>query len=96
VNILQALAGSETPAGVSPVTLPRQKEIPYMSSISCLSKLQSLFVAVALFVNRLAPYARAQQTPQLGRNEAVFINFGQPNIWSLEQAHYLLFHPASP
>lgn len=61
-----------------------------MNRISCRSKLQSLFVAVALLVNGLAPYARAQQTPQLGRSEPVFINFGQPNIWSLEQAHYLL------
>ena len=54
------------------------------------AKLQSLLVVAALLVSGLAPAARAQLTPQPARSEPVFINFGQPNIWSLEQAHYLL------
>jgi hypothetical protein len=45
-----------------------------------------MLVVVALLGGGLAPCARARQT----RSEPVFINFGQPNIWSLEQAHYLL------
>jgi hypothetical protein len=35
----------------------------------------------------LFPLAQASQQPQ---RQPVIISFGQPNIWSLEQAHYLL------
>ena len=44
----------------------------------------TLFIALSLVVTGLVPpVIRAQRKP-------VVISFGQPNIWSLEQAHYLL------
>jgi hypothetical protein len=47
-------------------------------------KLISLIVTGALLVCARVPYAPAQD------KEPIIIEFGQPNIWSLEQAHYLL------
>ncbi len=36
------------------------------------------------------PVLRAQQNGQQQTGQPIIITFGQPNIWSLEQAHYLL------
>ena len=47
-------------------------------------KLISLIVTGALLLCAQVPSAHAQD------REPIIINFGQPNIWSLEQAHYLL------
>lgn len=42
-------------------------------------------LSVALLVCGMSPYAFAQR-----KRKPVVVTFGQPNIWSLEQAHYLL------
>ena len=41
---------------------------------------------LTLAAGSLAPAARAQER----KRKPVVVSFGQPNIWSLEQAHYLL------
>lgn len=46
----------------------------------------SLTLTFLLVVSGLVAPVRAQEKP----NKPVVISFGQPNIWSLEQAHYLL------
>jgi hypothetical protein len=51
----------------------------------CLITVVALFCCATLFL----PLRAAAQTPD-HRGKPVVITFGQPNIWSLDQAHYLL------
>jgi hypothetical protein len=46
-----------------------------------------LLLAVSLLLNGLTPCVAVAQKKE---RKPVVISFGQPNIWSLEQAHYLL------
>ena len=55
-----------------------------MSGNIGVKKLISLILTGALLMCVRVPYAQAQD------KEPIIIDFGQPNIWSLEQAHYLL------
>lgn len=51
----------------------------------------SLLLAVTLVVGgQTSPLLAQNRVTAKGQKEPVVINFGQPNIWSLEQAHYLL------
>ena len=45
----------------------------------------SVFIAASLFLTGLMPFSISAQD-----RKPVIVSFGQPNIWSLEQAHYLL------
>ena len=57
------------------------KRSPYCHS--CLT----LFLIISVFITGLLPLPA---TAQDRRRKPVIVSFGQPNIWSLEQAHYLL------
>src|SRR5689334_4156484 len=48
----------------------------------------TLFVIVSVFITGLLPLSAVAQNDR--RRKPVIVSFGQPNIWSLEQAHYLL------
>jgi hypothetical protein len=47
-----------------------------------------LLVSVSLSLGGASFSAHGQD-----RGQPINISFGQPNIWSLEQVHYLLAHP---
>ena len=47
----------------------------------------SLFIVTSLLLTGLSPLSVSAQDR---KRKPVVVSFGQPNIWSLEQAHYLL------
>src|SRR5215211_3583795 len=47
----------------------------------------SLLISASLLLTGLLPVSVSAQDR---RRKPVVVSFGQPNIWSLEQAHYLL------
>lgn len=55
-----------------------------MASRPTLARLVSTLVSFALLGGGAVPLAPAQE------RRPINIRFGHPNIWSLEQAHYLL------
>ena len=57
-----------------------------MKTQSCMTKIVSLVVSTALLITGVVKPSYSQQP----RPRPITITFGQPNIWSLEQAHYLL------
>jgi hypothetical protein len=48
----------------------------------------TVLLMFSLFLSGLLPYTRAAAADR--KRKPVVVSFGQPNIWSLEQAHYLL------
>src|SRR5437867_1817876 len=60
------------------------KELLAMFNKKIIRRLISPSLTLLLFVNGLALFAQAQ------KGRPVIINADQPNVWTLEQAHYLL------
>src|ERR1044072_9304439 len=48
----------------------------------------TILLMISLFVCGLLPYSTTAAGER--KRKPVVVSFGQPNIWSLEQAHYLL------
>src|SRR6266852_3696297 len=60
------------------------KELAAMFNKKTFRSLISPSLTLLLFLNGLTPSAHAQ------KGRPVIINADQPNVWTLEQAHYLL------